>query len=345
MNWSFGAAFLTLAIFATPSLLSTATRQERYTAERSGDIVRLEDRATQTAVSVVAPMSNAYEMVVKGHDVIRKTFTTVADFRAQPGLNGMPLLAPFAGRLDQTAFYANGRKYNFDLELGNVRGPIPIHGFLRGATDWKLVEARADASGAWVANRLDFYRNPQYMKQFPFAHTLTMTYRLENGVLEVRTRIDNLSNEPMPVSLGFHPLFRLTDSTRDDWTVSVGAKTRWSEEVVEPIEKSLPNPRAVRLRELHPSSNAFSELERDAQGRGVVSVKGRTQQLDVLLGPSYRCVVLWSPDPTSDFIALEPWVAIPYALNLAHKGLYKELQSVPPGGMWQESFWIRPSGF
>jgi len=33
------------------------------------------------------------------------------------------------------------------------------------------------------------------------------------------------------------------------------------------------------------------------------------------------------------------------ALNLAQKGLYKELQSIEPGGSWEESFWIRPRGF
>jgi aldose 1-epimerase len=32
-------------------------------------------------------------------------------------------------------------------------------------------------------------------------------------------------------------------------------------------------------------------------------------------------------------------------MNLAHKGLYKELQSVPPRGSWEESFWVRPKGF
>jgi hypothetical protein len=32
-------------------------------------------------------------------------------------------------------------------------------------------------------------------------------------------------------------------------------------------------------------------------------------------------------------------------MNLAHRGLYTELQSVPAGGVWQESFWIRPRGF
>ena len=65
------------------------------------------------------------------------------------------------------------------------------------------------------------------MKQWPFAHTIEMTYRLRDGVLEVATAIVNLSAEPMPVAVGFHPYFQLTDSRRDDWTISVGARTRW----------------------------------------------------------------------------------------------------------------------
>ena len=32
-----------------------------------------------------------------------------------------------------------------------------------------------------------------------------MTYRLRGGVLEVATSIVNLSAEPMPVAIGFHP--------------------------------------------------------------------------------------------------------------------------------------------
>ena len=113
------------------------------------------------------------------------------------------------------------------MGLGNVRGPIPIHGFLSAANSWRLVEAKADGRAAWVTSTLEFHRNPQWMKQFPFAHTITMTYRLQDGALEVRTRIDNLSNEPMPVAIGFHPYFQLTDSPRDEWTLSLDARSRW----------------------------------------------------------------------------------------------------------------------
>ena len=113
---------------------------------------------------------------------------------ANSGLNGMPLLAPFANRLDETAFYANGKKYNFDLGLGNVRGPIPSTGFVNGSKAWQLVEFKADGKSAWVTCRLDFYRIPEFMKQFPFAHTITLTYRVSEGALEVHTRLDNLSS-------------------------------------------------------------------------------------------------------------------------------------------------------
>ena len=96
-------------------------------------------------------VSNAYEMVVKGQNVIRMPFATVDDFRARPGLNGIPLLAPFANRLDEQAFYANGKKYNFDMELGNVRGAIPIHGYLSAARrtgSWSKRRPTATARGS-----------------------------------------------------------------------------------------------------------------------------------------------------------------------------------------------------
>jgi aldose 1-epimerase len=387
------SAILPFAVAAVlTATANIASAQPRYSAKQTGDIVQLRDTKTDTTVSVMTSVSNAYEMVVKGQNLIRITFATVDDFRARPGLNGIPLLAPFANRLDETAFYANGKKYNFDMELGNVRGPIPIHGYLTGAKDWKMVEVKADGNAAWVTNQLDFYRNPQWVQQFPFAHTLTMTYRLQDGVLEVRTRIDNLSVEPMPVAIGFHPYFQLTDSSREDWTLSVAAKTRWllaqnkiPTGETEPIEKFFPDPKAIALKDFD-LDDVFGDLERDAQGRAVMSVKGKGQQLDVLLGPNYRSIVLYSPNPANarggggggrgrgqnpapsaptatpaapnvsltgtnanvpnrGFIAFEPMVGITDSMNLAHKGLYKELQSIPPGGSWQESFWLRPKGF
>ena len=46
-----------------------------------------------------------------------------------------------------------------------------------------------------------------------------------------------------------------------------------------------------------------------------------------------------------NFICIEPMAGITNAINLAHHGVYKELQVVQPLGVWRESFWVKPSGF
>ena len=190
-----------------------------YTARQNGDVVELQDTKNQTTVSIVPSVGNiAFKMSVKGHDILRWPFASVAEFKAKPAMQGIPFMGPWANRLDEQAFYANGRRYAFDMDLGNVRGAIPIHGFLTTNDQWKVVEVKADGSSARATSRLDFYRNPMWMKQFPFAHTIQMTYTLQDGVLQVATRIENLSTDPMPVSIGYHPYFQLTDSTREQWT-------------------------------------------------------------------------------------------------------------------------------
>lgn len=349
---------LTFVLFALFGAFSTAVAQP-YSARQDAGIVRLTDAGHDVVVSIVPSVGNvAFDMTVKGQKVLRWPYESIDAFRAKPGLNGIPFMGPWANRLDEQAFYANGRRYAFDMDLGNVRGAIPIHGFLSSTDQWKVVEAKADATAAWVTSRLEFYRQPQWMKQFPFAHTIDMTYRLQDGVLEVRTRIENLSTEPMPVSIGFHPYFQLTDSPRDEWTIAAGVKTHWvlsptfiPTGETQPVEKVFPTPDAAPLRD-YDLDHVFSDLVRDGSGRAVMTVKGKSQQLDLVVGPLYKAMVMYAPKPrggadpkSRNFICFEPMAGITNAMNLAHKGIYKELQSIAPGGTWQESFWVRTRGF
>src|SRR5262245_11322422 len=323
----------------------------RYTAARDGDVVTLTDTTSDTRVSIMPSVGNiAFDMQVKGQRVLRSMQGDAARFRASPNGMGIPFMGPWINRLDEQAFYANGKRYAFDMELGNVRGAIPIHGFLTTTNQWRVVSMNANGDAAWVTSLLEFHRQPAWMKQWPFAHTIEMTYCLKNGELEVITTLTNISAEPMPVSIGFHPYFQLTDSPRDEWTISVGARTHWTlaanklpTGATEPIERFFANPAAAPLRE-YDLDDVFSDLVRDAQGRATMSVKGKTQQLDVLMGPRYHSAVLWAPKP-QNFICFEPMAAITNGINLAHKGIYKELENLPPGGVWRESFWIRTRGF
>ena len=250
-------------------------------------------------------------------------------------------MGPWIGRLDEQAFYANGRRYDFDMSLGNVRGEVPIHGFVTTTDLWRVTALEATTDAAFVTSRLDVYRQPAWMRQWPFAHTVEITYRLADGVLEVVTAVENLSAEPMPVSIGFHPYFQLTDTPRDEWQVAIAAKTRWILDArklptgqTEPTERLLPPPR-VGLRE-YSLDEVFSDLVRDGDGRSTMTVWGKAQRLDVVLGPRYRSVVVWAPHPSGkgrggqgdsppaerNFICLEPMAGIGNAINLAHRGQY-----------------------
>ena len=347
---------LAAAVFVLLAIAPAASAQARYRMTRSGDIVELQDTRAQIVVRVLTTASNAYQMTVKGEDVIRRTWASIDDIRPRMGLNGIPLLWPFANRLDEQAFYANGQKYTFDAGIGNTgRGAIPIHGFVQNATAWKVIEAKADAKSAWITSKLEFFRVPQYMTQFPFAHTLTMTYRLQDGALEVRTRIDSMSAEPMPVAIGFHPYFQLTDSSREEWHLSVAAKTHWKLDgrtiptgETEPITSILPDPGNVAVKDVT-LDDIFTDLERDEKGLATMSLKGKSQQLDVVLGPKFKTILVLSRASDNrggkGTVAFEPMAGISNSMNMAQKGLYKELQTIEPGGFWEESFWVRPKGY
>jgi aldose 1-epimerase len=216
----------------------------------------------------------------------------------------------------------------------------------------------------------------------------------------------------MPVVIGYHPIFELPDGNRNDWTVSVDAKTHWIEipqrlptGETQPIENFFNADRqAIALKNYGLIDDVFTDLIRDVDGRATMTLTYNGKELQTVLGPKYRTVLLWStplgggggrgggagapaPAPSGPFpvdpakgvrtapaavvpaatvaaatagasqgvaapgpqdrgfIAFEPMVAITNALNMAQKGAYKDLQSIPPGGSWEESFWVRAMGY
>ena len=354
--------FLLLLLLGSPGLL-----RAQYSVQRKGNIVQLIDGRHDTVVSIVPSIGDlTFEMKVKGQDVLHFPYSSINDFKTHPGLAGIPFLAPWANRLDEQAFYANGKKYVFNMSLGNVRGENPIHGFLTRAP-WDVVELKADKNSAWLRSRLDFYRHPDWMEQFPFAQTFELTQRLHDGVLEVHIRIRNLGTDPLPVAIGFHPYYQLTDSKREDWTVQVGAKTHYllqSNKIptgeTEPITTKFSNPAEVPLKD-YDLDDVFGDLVRDSKDRATFVVIGKHQKITVQFGPKFRAAVIYSPNPSvavsrpaitssrplqdPNFICFEPMASITDALNLEHAGKFKGVQQIAPGGTWEESFWVIPSGF
>lgn len=335
-------------------LLPLMTQAANYTASKAVvdgiEVVRLTDAARQVEVSIVPAIGNmAYEMKVRGRNILWFPFQGLDELREKPTLCCIPLLAPWANRIDGDAYWANGKKYLLNPDLGNLRRDNhqkPIHGLLNFSSLWTVVAMTADDRSAQVSSRIEFWRHPSLMAQFPFAHNLTMTYRLANGELEVETTIENLSTEPMPVAIGYHPYFRLHDAPRDQWKVHLAARDHMvlNNQLI-PTGESYPSefsdPYPLHAAQL---DDVFTGLVRGPDGRARFWVEGKQERITVTYGPKYPVAVVYAP-AARDFICFEPMAAITDAFNLAHSGAYKDLQSVPAGARWKESFWISTSGF
>jgi aldose 1-epimerase len=326
----------------------------RYSARKTTidgiEVVQLSDGERHAQVSIAPSIGNmAYEFLVNGKNVLWFPLHGPAELKERRSFSGVPFLAPWANRLDADSYWANGKQYRLNPDLGNVRKDNhekPIHGLLNFSNAWVLTASGSDGHSAWATSQLEFYRYPDLMAQFPFAHTLTMTYRLSNGDLEIETAITNLADEPLPVAVGFHPYFRIHDAPRDQWKIHIGARRHLvlSNLLIptgasRPVEFADPTPLAGMQ-----FDDGFTDLVRGPDGKSKFWVEGGKERVTVTYGPKYTVAVIYAP-PSREFVCFEPMAAITNAFNLAHAGVYKDLQTIPPGGQWKESFWINPSGF
>ncbi len=313
--------------------------------------MQLTDSARAMSVSVAPSIGNrAYEFKVHGKNILYFAAPDIATFKSGGArqLNGIPFLAPWANRMAESGFWANDKKYQFNPAVGTVRidpNGIAIHGLLTTSGLWEVSSIGANKHSAHVTSRLQFWKYPQLMANWPFAHEYEMTYTLADGMLEVTTTVTNLSTEAMPLTLGFHPYFQLPDVERSDATAHIAAQKHVETDahLVATGEFTAANlPGEVSLKD-HTFDDGYTDLVRDSEGRAIFSVSAGSKKIEVIYGRRYPVAVVYAP-PKQPFICFEPMTAITNGANLAHAGKYAELQSVAAGGTWRESFWVHPSG-
>ncbi len=337
------------ALFALPLMATAQNYSAQKTTDHGVDIIRLSDKAHGVEVSIAPGIGNrAYEMTVHGKNILYMGAADVGALKQRPGLSGIPFLAPWANRIDDNGFWANGKKYAFNSALGSMRvapNGIAMHGMLSTSPLWEVTEVKADSKSAHVTSRFDFSKYPELMANWPFAHEYEMTYRLSDGALEVITTVVNHSAEAMPLMIGYHPYYNLPDTPRDEAVAHIPAKTAvvTDDRLVATGEMKpmdLPDPTPLKDRMI---DNGYTDLIRDANGNAVFYVEGGGKKIEITYGPKWTVAVVYSPNK-QNYICFEPMAGITNAANVAHAGKYSQLQTVAPGASWKESFWIRTTG-
>lgn len=335
-------------------MLPVTPASRRYTAGTipvdETEVIRLTDEDAHSQL-LIAPAfgNNAYDFRVNGKPVMWSPYKTLAEALARPTYLGNPFLAPWANRIDGEVYDVNGNQYRLNSSLGNYRTDAlhqPIHGLLAYSPRWRVTGLSRSDDGASATSRLEFWRYPDWMAQFPFAHSISMTYRLRNTTVEVQTTVENQCSEPLPLSLGYHPYFRLSDCPRDAWKVRIPATESIElSNLLVPTGKRVPmpyaNPQPLAGTQL---DDVFTSLVAGEGGHPEFVLEGIGEKITVTYGQRYPVAVVYAP-AGGDFVCFEPMTAPTNVFNLFARGLWPQLQTVAPGGTWSESFWIRADGF
>jgi aldose 1-epimerase len=307
-------------------------------------------------VGIVPDIGNfAYEFKVNGKDVLIPPESLKAFLETHWFGWGIPFLAPYANRIDHDYYYFQGKKYLLNDALGNIlRVPpknLALHGLMVFDPRWEVAKSGgSDTEGAFLTSRLEFYKYPDLMAQFPFAHVYEITYRLKDGKLECTTKVTSLGKSPMPVHFGYHPYFR-PDGPREGWTLGIGAQKYWIVNEVlipsgetEPTDKYLPGASETVTLDKQFIDGGFSDFKRDAEGLGHIWVKGKTQKIEVIYGKGFDYGIVYAPlDKT--LVCIEPQTGPTNAFNLEHEGKFAGLLVLEPGKSFSASYWIVPAGF
>jgi galactose mutarotase-like enzyme len=247
---------------------------------------------------------------------------------------GIPFLYPWANRLDGFGYRCGGHSVALDRSSGLLKlddNGLPIHGLLTADPHWSVEELTADGDGAWLTASLEFDR-PELLAAFPFPHRVEIEVRVAGGEVRVRTTVAAASEQPVPVSFGFHPYFRIPGSPRADWRVSFPVRRHLLLD-----QRGIPTGATESVHPLKGAigartwDDAFDRLEHSA--RFDVHAAGRSISLHYADG--YPVAQIFAP-PEEDYLCIEPMTAVTNSL----RGPDTALRWVPGGGRWSATFRI-----
>ena len=221
---------------------------------------------------------------------------------------GIPLLHPWANRLEGPRYRAAGREVVLDMAStllhADGRG-LPIHGVPWSRLSWDVVEAGADR----LVARLE-WRRPEWLAIFPFPHQLEMRLSLSPESLTLETILEAGTAGPVPVAFGFHPYLGLPRVARSDWRLELPAMRRLALD-----ERGIPTgtEEACAAADAPLAGRSFDDSYAVDGDGAVLAISGGGRRIAVELVEGYRYAQVYAP-ARADLVALEPMTAPTNAL-------------------------------
>jgi aldose 1-epimerase len=228
------------------------------------------------------------------------------------GAHGAPLI-PWPNRLADGRYTFDGVDYQ--VALTEPEKHNAIHGFLHWRP-WQPIHQ--------TQNRISMAATLYPLEGYPFALDIRIDYRLDAAGLTVTTTATNIDERACPYGSGQHPYLSPGSGRIDDCTVQLAAHTRITTDPqrelptgTESVDGTPFDFRAGRTLGDLQVDHAFTDLDRDAEGRAWVS----------LTGPDGRTAQLWVDEA---YPIIELYTADTLAADRRRRGLGTEPMTCPP---------------
>ena len=228
---------------------------------------------------------------------------------------GIPLLHPWANRIDGSRYSVAGKDVELDLNSPLVHtedNGLPIHGLASACPYWEVVGRDTDGLHA----RLDYGAHEDLLAGFPFPHTLEIEISLDPDALHHTTRLTATTDQPVPVSFGYHPYLTLPGVAREDFLVTFPVRRQMLLD-----DRGIPTG-TDEVANIPPGAlgdrtydDGFSELREPIE----FGLEGGGRRIGVRFDEGYPYAQVWAP-PGQQFICYEPMTAPTNAL-VTHDGL------------------------
>lgn len=204
----------------------TPSNTTRYAAERAwlGEqpivVLTSPDGSRRLRIACHGAALLSFEVAVGGtmHD-LADGYRDAAEVVSRPG-SRFAIMVPFAGRIADARYTFEGQSQ--DLQPGVVGAErASRHGFVRGV-DFEVTALEADEQVAQVTLVTTAIRQ---QPGYPHAIDLAVTFTLDASGLTLEVRMRNVGDSAAPCFFGWHPYFRLADSTVDGWQLQIPAQT------------------------------------------------------------------------------------------------------------------------
>jgi len=265
-----------------------------------------------------------FSLRLNGTEVLHFPFN-LNHYRASGDLAGIPLLFPWANRLEDDAFPFRGKSYSLSEPLHRDGNGLPIHGLITKSNAWSLKDLNASRGFARALFEFNMEADASLRVNFPFIHSLFLSFELRPGSLGNRLEVENRDRMAFPVSPGFHPYFDLGPYPRDSIRLSIPAR-----QSMQLNEQFIPDGKSVAVKSRWPDhqnmvlgnhkfDTIFSDLISDDPTFQLIRPD---VTIGVHHGSDYPIGIVYAP-PGDGFVCLEPMTAPTNAFYMLERGQCK----------------------